>query len=129
MKWFKKRGKKRMVFGFIMGFVSTDLAMIWNSQYRVYVKGKESSLLNPLWWPSRGIREERNVSWLWVREAKEMLGRTPGNIFAIRPMKDGVIADFEITGEMLRYSLLKFIIGKDLARLPGVISVPLASPP
>src|SRR2546427_1911655 len=37
------------------------------------------------------------------KEAKEMLGRTPGNIVAIRPMKDGVIADFEITAAMLRY--------------------------
>jgi rod shape-determining protein MreB len=37
------------------------------------------------------------------KEAKEMLGRTPGNIIAIRPMKDGVIADFDITAAMLRY--------------------------
>jgi len=41
------------------------------------------------------------------REAKEMLGRTPGSIFAIRPMKDGVIADFEITGEMLHHFIKK----------------------
>src|ERR1700733_12579722 len=39
------------------------------------------------------------------KEAKEMLGRTPGNIVAIRPMKDGVIADFEITAAMLPYFL------------------------
>jgi rod shape-determining protein MreB len=41
------------------------------------------------------------------KEAKEMLGRTPGNIVAIRPMKDGVIADFEITEAMLRYFIQK----------------------
>jgi len=58
------------------------------------------------------------------REAKEMLGRTPGNIFAIRPMKDGVIADFEITGEMLRYFIAKAHNRKTLLRPRVVISVP-----
>ena len=43
-------------------------------------------------------------------EAKRMLGRTPGSIVAIRPLKDGVIADFEITEAMLRYFITKFII-------------------
>jgi len=50
------------------------------------------------------------------REAKEMLGRTPGNIFAIRPIRDGVIADFEITGEMLRYFIAKAHNRKTLIR-------------
>jgi rod shape-determining protein MreB and related proteins len=65
------------------------------------------------------------------KEAKEMLGRTPGNIVAIRPMKDGVIADFEITAAMLRYfiraahnrnTLVKprIIIGARCARPPRV---------
>jgi len=58
------------------------------------------------------------------REAKEMLGRTPGNIFAIRPMKDGVIADFDITGEMLRYFIAKAHNRKTLLRPRVVISVP-----
>jgi rod shape-determining protein MreB len=40
-------------------------------------------------------------------EAKEMLGRTPGNIVAIRPLKDGVIADFDVTEKMLRYFIQK----------------------
>ena len=40
-------------------------------------------------------------------EAKEMIGRTPGNIVAIRPMKDGVIADFDVTQAMLRYFINK----------------------
>jgi rod shape-determining protein MreB len=57
-------------------------------------------------------------------EAKEMLGRTPGNIFAIRPMKDGVIADFEITGEMIRYFIAKAHNRKTLIRPRVVISVP-----
>ena len=58
------------------------------------------------------------------REAKEMLGRTPGNIFAIRPMKDGVIADFEITGEMLRYFIAKAHNRNTLLRPRVVIAVP-----
>ena len=58
------------------------------------------------------------------REAKEMLGRTPGNIFAIRPMKDGVIADFDIAGEMLRYFIAKAHNRKTLVRPRVVISVP-----
>ena len=41
------------------------------------------------------------------KEAKEMLGRTPGNIVAIRPMKDGVIADFKVTERMLNYFIQK----------------------
>ena len=47
------------------------------------------------------------------REAKEMIGRTPGSISAVRPLKDGVIADFEVTSEMLRYFIkraLKYAI-------------------
>src|SRR6202049_1934446 len=49
-------------------------------------------------------------------EAKEMLGRTPGSIVAIRPLKDGVIADFEITENMLRYFIQKIHSGKTLVR-------------
>src|SRR5258706_15639227 len=58
------------------------------------------------------------------KEAKEMLGRTPGNIVAIRPMKDGVIADFEVTEKMLDY-FIKKAHGRSLFVRPRiVISVP-----
>jgi len=57
-------------------------------------------------------------------EAKKMLGRTPGSIVAIRPMKDGVIADFDITEEMLRYFITKVHNRKTLARPRIVICVP-----
>jgi rod shape-determining protein MreB len=57
-------------------------------------------------------------------EAKKMLGRTPGSIIAIRPMKDGVIADFDITEEMLRYFIQKVHNRKTLARPRIVICVP-----
>jgi rod shape-determining protein MreB len=57
-------------------------------------------------------------------EAKNMLGRTPGSIVAIRPMKDGVIADFDITEEMLRYFIRKIHNRKALVRPRIVICVP-----
>ena len=57
-------------------------------------------------------------------EAKKMLGRTPGSIVAIRPMKDGVIADFEITESMLRYFIQKIHNRKTLVRPRIIISVP-----
>src|SRR4030042_54012 len=57
-------------------------------------------------------------------EAKRMLGRTPGNIVAIRPMKDGVIADFEITEAMLRYFIKKVHHRRVLVRPRIVIAIP-----
>ncbi|MDP2991153.1 MAG: rod shape-determining protein [Kiritimatiellota bacterium] len=57
-------------------------------------------------------------------EAKRMLGRTPGNITAIRPMKDGVIADFEITEAMLRYFIRKVQGNRIMVRPRIIISVP-----
>jgi rod shape-determining protein MreB len=58
------------------------------------------------------------------KDAKEMLGRTPGSIVAIRPMKDGVIADFDYTEEMLRYFIRKVHNRKNLVRPRIVICVP-----
>jgi len=57
-------------------------------------------------------------------EAKEMLGRTPGNIVAIRPMKDGVIADFEVTEKMIKYFIEKAHGRRFLVKPRIVISVP-----
>ena len=57
-------------------------------------------------------------------EAKKMLGRTPGSIKAIRPMKDGVIADFEVTQEMLRYFIKKSFMGSKLVRPRIIICIP-----
>jgi len=57
-------------------------------------------------------------------EAKKMLGRTPGSIQAIRPMKDGVIADFEVTQEMLRYFIQKSMAGSKLIKPRIIICIP-----
>src|SRR3954464_2984699 len=58
------------------------------------------------------------------KEAKEMLGRTPGNIVAIKPMKDGVIADFKVTEKMLNYFIQKAHNRKMLVHPRIVIGVP-----
>ncbi len=57
-------------------------------------------------------------------EAKQMLGRTPGSIQAIRPMRDGVIADFEVTGAMLKYFIQKSLSGSKLVKPRIIICIP-----
>ena len=57
-------------------------------------------------------------------EAKQMLGRTPGKIKAIRPMKDGVIADFEVAEQMIKHFILKVHKGRTLSNPQIVICVP-----
>jgi rod shape-determining protein MreB len=114
-----------MVFDALWGLFSTDLAIdLGTANTLVYVKGKGILFSEPsvvaIQRDSKGKQSVLAVG----REAKEMLGRTPGNIFAIRPMKDGVIADFEITGEMLRYFIAKAHNWKTLLRPQVVISVP-----
>jgi rod shape-determining protein MreB len=114
-----------MVFEALWGLFSTDLAIdLGTANTLVYVKGKGILFSEPsvvaIQRDSKGQKSVLAVG----SEAKEMLGRTPGNIFAIRPMKDGVIADFEITGEMLRYFIAKAHNRKTLLRPRVVISVP-----
>jgi rod shape-determining protein MreB and related proteins len=114
-----------MVFDALWGLFSTDLAIdLGTANTLVYVKGKGILFSEPsvvaIQRDSKGQKRVLAVG----REAKEMLGRTPGNIFAIRPMKDGVIADFDITGEMLRYFIAKAHNRKALLRPRVVISVP-----
>jgi rod shape-determining protein MreB len=63
-------------------------------------------------------------------EAKQMIGRTPGNIIAIRPMKDGVIADFDVTQSMIKYFIAKSLRNRTfLVRPRVVISVPSGATP
>ena len=114
-----------MVFDALWGLFSMDLAIdLGTANTLVYVKGKGILFSEPsVVAIQRDSRGEKHVLAVG-REAKEMLGRTPGNIFAIRPMKDGVIADFEITGEMLRYFIAKAHNRKTLLRPRVVISVP-----
>jgi len=93
-----------MFFDWLAGMFSNDLAIdLGTANTLVYVKGKGIVTNEPsvvaVQRDSRGGKKILAVG----KDAKEMLGRTPGSIDAVRPMKDGVIADFEITEAMLRY--------------------------
>lgn len=111
-----------MVFNMIAGMFSTDLAVdLGTANTLVYVKGKGIVLREP----SVVAVSQGNGKVLAVgAEAKQMLGRTPGNIQAIRPMKDGVIANFEITESMIRHFIQKVHNRKALVRPRIIIAVP-----
>lgn len=88
----------------------------------VHLKGKGIVLREP---SVVAIQKDTGQVLAVGEEAKEMIGRTPGNIVAIRPMKDGVIADFDVTQTMLRYFISKALKGKSfLVRPRVIISVP-----
>ena len=80
--------------------------------------------MNLPWWQSIRTTGAAKKVIAVGEEAKKMLGKTPGNIVAIRPLKDGVIADFEITEAMLKYFIQKIHNKKSYARPRIVISIP-----
>jgi rod shape-determining protein MreB and related proteins len=114
-----------MILNFLLGMFSNDLAIdLGTANTLIYVKG-EGIVCNE---PSvvavqKDARSGRRVLAVGA-EAKKMLGRTPGSIVAIRPLKDGVIADFEITEAMLRYFIQKIHNRKALVRPRIIIGVP-----
>jgi rod shape-determining protein MreB len=97
-----------MIFDWLYGLFSNDLAIdLGTATTLIYVKGKGIVSCEPsVVAVARDPRGDKRVLAVG-REAKEMLGRTPGNIEAIRPLRDGVIADFEITEAMLRYFITR----------------------
>ncbi|GAA4970623.1 rod shape-determining protein [Yinghuangia aomiensis] len=105
-----------------LSFIGRDMAVdLGTANTLVYVRGR-GIVLNE---PSVVAKNTSTGGILAVgAEAKKMIGRTPGNIVAIRPLKDGVIADFEITERMLRYFILKVHRRRYLARPRVVICVP-----
>ncbi|MBW2350343.1 MAG: rod shape-determining protein [Deltaproteobacteria bacterium] len=113
-----------MFLGSLLGRFSSDLAIdLGTANTLVYVKGKGVVLREPSVVAVRkDVRANRVVA--VGKDAKMMLGRTPGNIVAIRPMKDGVIADFEVTEAMLRYFIRKIHDRRTLIRPRIIISVP-----
>ena len=114
-----------MIFNQIMGWFSNDLAIdLGTANTLVYVKGKGIVLSEPSVVALRKNGRDRNRVLAVGREAKMMLGRTPGNIVAIRPMNDGVIADFEITEAMLRHFIRKVHNRRSLIRPRIIICVP-----
>jgi rod shape-determining protein MreB len=109
----------------ILGWFSNDLAIdLGTANTLVYVKGKGIVLSEPSVVAVRKNDRDRSRVLAVGRDAKMMLGRTPGNIVAIRPMKDGVIADFEITEAMLRHFIRKVHNRRSLIRPRIIIAVP-----
>ncbi|NIA19029.1 MAG: MreB/Mrl family cell shape determining protein [Xanthomonadaceae bacterium] len=109
----------------IFGFFSNDLAIdLGTANTLVYVKGKGIVIDEPsvvaVQYLTNGTKKVLAVG----TEAKQMVGRTPGNIVAIRPMKEGVIADFEVTEAMLRHFITKVHNRKTLVRPRIIICIP-----
>ena len=101
---------------------SSDLAIdLGTANTLVYAKGRGIVVSEP---SIVAINKITNKVEAVGKEAKEMLGRTPGNIIAIRPMKDGVIADFEVTEKMLQHFIRKAHNGRSWVSPRVVIGVP-----
>jgi rod shape-determining protein MreB len=114
-----------MILDPILGWFSSDLAIdLGTANTLVYVKGKGIVLSEPSVVAVRKDGRGTNKVLAVGKEAKMMLGRTPGNIIAIRPMKDGVIADFEITETMLRHFIRKVHNRRSLIRPRIIVCVP-----
>lgn len=104
---------------------SNDLAIdLGTANCLVYAKDKGIIVNEPsVVAVHQGFRGEQKVLAVG-KEAKQMLGRTPGSIKAIRPMRDGVIADFEVTQAMLKYFIQKSMNGSKLVKPRIIICIP-----
>lgn len=112
----------KKIFDYIQGLLSNDIGIdLGTATTLVYVKGEGVVLREP-----SVVAVERGTSKVLAvgDEAKRMLGRTPGNIIAIRPMKDGVITDFEVTEAMLRHFIQKVRHRRFQLRPRIVIAIP-----
>jgi len=111
-----------MFFNKVLGMFSNDLAIdLGTANTLVYVKGKGIVCNEP---SVVVIRRDDKKPIAVGAEAKKMLGKTPANIVAIRPMKDGVIADFDATGEMLKYFITKVHNRRSFVSPRVIIGVP-----
>jgi len=113
-----------MLFDWVYGLFSNDLAIdLGTATTLTYVKGKGIVAHEP---SVVAVQRKGNTQRVVAvgKDAKEMLGRTPGNIVAIRPMKDGVIADFEVTEAMMRHFINRAHNRQTLVKPRIVICVP-----
>lgn len=115
------------MFSKLMGWLSADMAIdLGTANTLVYVKGKGIVLNEPSVVAIEEYRGKKQVLAVG-NDAKQMLGRTPGNIHAIRPLRDGVIADFEIAEEMIKYFIRKVHNRRTFASPMVIICVPSGS--
>jgi rod shape-determining protein MreB len=111
-----------MLFDWIHGMFSNDLAIdLGTANTLIYARGKGIVLSEPsVVAVKKGTSQVLKVG----REAKEMVGRTPASIVAVRPLQDGVIADFDVTEQMIRQFIVRIHNRKALVRPRIVIGVP-----
>ncbi|KFD42267.1 rod shape-determining protein MreB [Peptococcaceae bacterium SCADC1_2_3] len=111
-----------------LGLFSKDMGIdLGTANSLVYVRGRGIVLREP---SVVAIQQDTHRVLAVGSEAKQMIGRTPGNIVAIRPMKDGVIADFDVTQSMIKYFIAKSLRNRTfLVRPRVVISVPSGATP
>ena len=109
----------------VLGWFSNDLAIdLGTANTLVYVRGKGIVLHEPSVVAVRKDVKGANRVVAVGTDAKMMLGKTPGNIVAIRPMQDGVIADFEVAEAMLRYFIRKVHNRRTLVRPRIIVCIP-----
>jgi rod shape-determining protein MreB len=112
------------MFGFLRSYFSNDLAIdLGTANTLIYVRGKGIVLDEPSVVAIRedgGPQAKKSIQAVG-KDAKMMLGKTPGNIVAIRPMKDGVIANFTVTEQMLKYFIKKVHDNKLFSPSPRII--------
>lgn len=115
------------MFSSLFGFLSADMAIdLGTANTLVYVKGKGIVLNEPSVVAITEYKGKKQVLAVG-NEAKQMLGRTPGDIQAIRPLRDGVIADFEVAEEMIKYFIRKVHNRRSFASPMVVVCVPSGS--
>ena len=112
------------MFGFLRSYFSSDLAIdLGTANTLIYVRGQGIVLNEPSVVAVRteaGYGSRKSVLAVGTA-AKQMLGRTPGNITTIRPMKDGVIADFTVTEQMLKHFIRKVHDARLFSPSPRII--------
>ena len=115
------------MFSRLFGFLSADMAIdLGTANTLVYVKGRGIVLNEPSVVAISDFRGKKQVLAVG-EEAKLMLGRTPGNISAIRPLRDGVIADFEVAEEMIKHFIRKVHNRRSFASPMIIVCVPSGS--
>ena len=115
------------MFSRLLGLLSADMAIdLGTANTLVYVKGKGIVLNEPSVVAITNNRGRKQVLAVG-EEAKQMVGRTPGNIEAIRPLRDGVIADFEVAEEMIKHFIRKVHNRRGFASPRVIICVPSGS--
>ena len=115
------------MFANLLGMLSADMAIdLGTANTLVYVKGRGIVLNEPSVVAIANVKGKKQVLAVG-EEAKQMLGRTPGNIQAIRPLRDGVIADFEIAEEMIKHFIRKVHNRRSFASPQVIICVPSGS--